>query len=304
MHDLSIVIPTFNTASMTLGCCRAVVASMPESAEVVVSDDGSTDGTAELLARELPSVRVVRLETNGGFAPAANAGIRVATGRIVLLLNSDALPRPGALRAIVEAFDADPRLGVAGAALLNEDGSPQWSGGRTPTLAWMIGVVSGAGHLARLVRGGRDKSSAARQVDWVSGAAMAIRREAWDAAGPLDERFRFYCQDIEICHRASAAGWSVRLVPAAEVVHGMGVTAVGEGDLRHDPAKLWPDLLDWGTRHYGDTWSAFARVTLVATAWGRIGLRSLRGRDDATEKLLRGVRALAGGHRPSSHPGR
>ncbi|MFA6954562.1 MAG: glycosyltransferase family 2 protein [Thermoanaerobaculia bacterium] len=298
MHDLSIVIPTFNTAAMTLGCCRAVFASMPESAEVVVSDDGSTDGTAELLARELPALRVVRLERNRGFAPAANAGIRAATGRIILLLNSDALPRPGALGEIVAAFDADPRLGIAGAALLNEDGSPQWSGGPTPTLAWMIGVVSGAGHLARMFRGRRD-SSTGQTVDWVSGAAMAIRRETWEVAGPLDESFRFYCQDIEICHRARAAGWQIALVQGAEVVHGMGVTAVGEGELRHDPEKLWPDLLDWGSRHYGENWSTFARVALVSVAWTRIALRSLRGRDDATEKLLRGVRALG---RPAPPP--
>jgi len=291
MHDLSIVIPTFNTASMTLGCCGAVVATMPETTEVVVSDDGSSDGTAELIARELPSVRVVRLERNSGFAPAANAGIRAATGRIVLLLNSDARPRPGAIGAILAAFAADPRLGIAGASLFNEDGSPQWSGGPTPTLAWMVGVVSGAGRLARLFRAASGAPST-RAVDWVSGAAMAIRREAWDVAGPLDERFRFYCQDIEICHRASAAGWRVRLLPDAEVVHGMGATAVGEGDLRHDPEKLWPDLLDWGGRRYGETWSTFARPTLVAAAWARIALRSLRGRDDATERLARGARAL------------
>lgn len=298
MRDLSIVIPTFNTASMTLGCCRAVVASMPD-AEVVVADDGSTDGTAELLARELPAVHVVRLDRNSGFATAANAGIRATTGRVVLLLNSDALPRPGALDAILEAFDADPRLGIAGAWLLNEDGSPQWSGGRWPTLAWMIGVVSGAGRLARLFRREADRSET-RAIDWVTGAAMAIRREAWEIAGPLDERFRFYCQDIEICHRAFVAGWRVRLVPDAEIVHGMGITAVGEGELRHDPEKLWPDLLDWGTQCYGETWSSFARVALVTAAWARIALRSLLGVGETTNKLLRGVRALGrrGGDAP------
>src|SRR5258706_13623282 len=193
MPDLSVVIPTFNTASMTLRCCRAVLASMPASSEVIVADDGSTDGTAELLAAEAPGVKIVRLEENRGFAAAANRGVAAAQGRIVLLLNSDAIVQESALRAILAAFD-DPRLGVAGARLLDEDGTPQWSGGAAPTLPWMIGVVSGAGHLARRVR--RDGP---RRIDWVSGAAMAFRREVWEAAGPLSERFRFYCQDIDFC---------------------------------------------------------------------------------------------------------
>src|SRR3954447_364356 len=165
---LSVVIPTFNTASMTNACCRAVLASMPEAAEVIVVDDGSTDGTAELL----PSgVEVVRLDVNRGFATAANRGVTKATGDVILLLNSDAVVQPDALQALLNAFENDPRLGVAGARLLNEDGTPQWSGGRTPTLAWMIAAVSGLGRFARLFRRSDGKPT---QIDWVSGAAMAF----------------------------------------------------------------------------------------------------------------------------------
>src|SRR5437016_7282092 len=98
MPDLSVVIPSFDTASMTLRCCRAVLASMPDGSEVIVADDGSTDGTGALLAREASVVRVVRLEANRGFAAAANRGVAVARGRIILLLNSDAIVEADALR--------------------------------------------------------------------------------------------------------------------------------------------------------------------------------------------------------------
>ncbi|MGZ4808723.1 MAG: glycosyltransferase family 2 protein, partial [Thermoanaerobaculia bacterium] len=124
MTDLSVVIPTFNTASMTLRCCRAVLASIPDSTEVIVADDGSSDDTAALLAREVPAVHVVRLESNRGFAAAANRGVEVSRGRVIVLLNSDAIVEQGALRALLGALNEGD--GVAGAQLLNEDGTLQW----------------------------------------------------------------------------------------------------------------------------------------------------------------------------------
>jgi len=128
-------------------------------------------------------------------------------------------------------------------------------------------------------------------VDWVSGAAMAVRREVWDAAGPLDERFRFYCQDIELCLRARKAGWRVAVVENARVVHAIGGTVAGNEALRHDPERLWPDLLEWGAGYYGRRWSAAARIVLVSVAWMRI-VWSRIFRTEETTTLIRGARAL------------
>lgn len=287
MIELSVVIPTFNTAQMTLRCCRAVLASPPPGSEVIVADDGSTDGTAELLAREAPAVRLVRLESNRGFAPAANRGVAASCGNIVLLLNSDAIVGEDSIVALLAAFAADPKLGIAGARLLNSDRTTQWSGGAAPTLAWMIGVVSGAGHLARLVR---RRANVRREVDWVSGAAMAFRREVWEQAGPLDERFRFYCQDIELCLRARDAGWRVAVIEEARVVHAIGGTVSADSTLHHDPAWLWPDLLVWGGRRYGRRWMLVARIMLMLTATLRIAGRAIRRRDNAP--FVRALNAL------------
>jgi GT2 family glycosyltransferase len=278
---LSIVVPTFNTAAMTLATCRTALDTAPPSTELIVADDASTDNTRELFAAELPNVRVVRLDENRRFAAAANAGVAVARGAIILLLNSDAVVERDSLRALLAAFDAEPSLGIAGARLLNEDGTPQWSGGPVPTLAWLTVLAGGfASFLPR-----RRRAIGGAQHAWVSGAAMAFRRGVFDVAGPLREHYRFYAQDMDFCLRARAAGWNVRVVEEARVVHGGGVTVRQWRDvdeLPHDPALLWPDLLTWGREHHGVAWSTTARLLMIAAALIRITSRRLR------EALLRG----------------
>jgi len=278
--DFSIVIPTFNTAAMTLACCRAAIAAAPAESEVIVVDDGSTDGTCDVLRAEVPEVRIVRLDVNSRFAAAANAGVAVSNGAIILLLNSDTRVDREAPAKLLDAFAADATLGVAGAQLVDADGTPQWSGGPQPTLLWLVVMVSGIAHV--LPRRMRPRGG---DVGWVSGAAMAFRRDAWNDAGPFNETYRFYAQDLELCVRARANGWHVRVIEDARVVHDGGATlrrARHVAELPHDPSLLWLDLLSWGRAHYGRAWAWSARALMFVAAFMRILGRTLR------ELLLRG----------------
>jgi N-acetylglucosaminyl-diphospho-decaprenol L-rhamnosyltransferase len=271
---LSIVIPTFNSAAMTLAACRAARAAASDAAEIIAVDDASTDGTSDVLAAEMPDVCVVQLKTNHRFAGAANAGVAVSRGAIVLLLNSDALVQRDAIAALVAAFDANPHLGIAGARLIGTDGTRRWSGGPMPTLAWLAVLAGGFAPMLPRPHRARD-----RHVAWVSGSAMAFRRAVWDVAGPLSEQYRFYAQDIEFCVRARDAGWTVQIVEDARVVHDGGATVRpwrGVAELPHDPTLLWLDLLTWSRNRHGRAWAASACVLMCVAACVRIAARRAR----------------------------
>jgi GT2 family glycosyltransferase len=259
---LSVVIPTHNTRELTLRCVETLEA---EGTEIVVVDDGGSDGTAEALAAH--DVEVLRQSPAGGFTRAANLGLARARGEILLLLNSDTEVEPGALANLLAAFDRDPELGVAGAALHYPDGSPQWSGGRAPSLLWLFGLTSGLPRLlARLPRYRRVKpvGAAPGSVDWVTGAALAMRRSVWEQVGPLDEGFRFYAQDLDVCLRAGAAGWKVELLPDVRVMHHHGATIGRDASSwgRQNAELLWVDLLRWARKSRGRNWGRRAAFVM------------------------------------------
>jgi GT2 family glycosyltransferase len=284
MSRLSIVIPTHNTRDLTLRCVQTLEAE-GTAVEIVVVDDGGSDDTAEALAVGHPGVQVLRQSPAGGFTRAANLGLARARGEILLLLNSDTEVAPGALSALLAAFGRDPELGVAGAALHYPDGSPQWSGGRAPSLLWLFGLTSGLPRLlARLPRYRRIKPAGAApgSVDWVTGAALAMRRRVWEQVGPLDEGFRFYAQDLDLCLRAGAAGWKVELLPEVRVMHHHGATIGGSGRDpqswgRQNAELLWGDLLRWARKSRGGSWAKRAALAMRFGAALRLLGRGVAG---------------------------
>jgi GT2 family glycosyltransferase len=276
---LSVVIPTHNTRDLTLRCVETLEAE-GTPVEILVVDDGGQDGTAEALAAH--DVEVLRQSPAGGFTRAANLGLARARGEILLLLNSDTEVLPGAFSPLLAAFDRDPELGVAGAALHYPDGSPQWSGGRAPSLLWLFGLTSGLPRLlARLPRYRKVKpvGAAPGSVDWVTGAALAIRRRVWEQVGPLDEGFRFYTQDLDLCLRARAAGWKVELLPDFRVMHHHGATIARDPGSwgKQNSELLWADLLRWAMRSRGGSWGRKAALAMRAGAALRLLGRGLAG---------------------------
>ncbi len=277
---LSIVVPTRDTRALTLRCLATAFADLPAGAELIVVDDGSRDGTAAAVGVEFPTARVLRFDDGRGFTAAANAGLTAASGEILLLLNSDTELPPGTLARFQRAFADDPRLGAAGAELVFPDGRPQWSGGRAPGRRWLFAVASGAAAAAAALPGWRRWRSVGGHggapIDWVPGAAMALRAAAWRAVGPFDEAFRLYAQDLDLCLRLRDAGWRVAVIAGARVVHHGGASVgqmVGATADRRHPEHLWSDLVCVMAKRGGEPAGRSAVRALRAGAGLRVLVR-------------------------------
>jgi len=280
---LSVVVPTHNTRELTLRCLASVQAARAD--EIVVVDDGSRDGTAEAVTARHAGVTLLRSEQARGFSAAVNQGLAAARGELLWLLNSDTeLPEHAAER-VRAAFAADARLGAVGPRLVGADGLPQWSAGRFPTLAWLFAMASGLPAWAstfRLYRARprRARRSAAHEApvaaagvpaDWLTGAALALRRTAWQQVGPLDEGFGFYGQDLDLCRRLWRVGWRVAWLPDLHVLHHGGAT-IGRRDGVLGGAQielLWTDLAREAEKAAGPGHGRRARLAL----WSGSGLR-------------------------------
>jgi len=221
---LSIVIVSFNTRDDLRNCLASIgSAGGTVAREIIVVDNASGDGSAQMVREEFPGVHVLEAGANLGFAAANNMGIRAATGTYVVLLNSDTLVRSGALDTLVACLAALPDIAAVGPRIVDGSGRVELSFGRMisplaefrqKTLVRLHdrGVSWVSAYIQRLSR-------VARRVDWVSGACLMMRRADAFAVGLLDERYFLYGEDVDFCAALRALGKGVLFEPAAEIVH-------------------------------------------------------------------------------------
>ena len=216
--DLDIVIPTWNGRALMERCLEVLLPQLAEGDRVVVVDNGSEDGTAELLSG-LPQVQLVALPHNHGFAPAVNRGIAAGDAPWVVLLNNDALVLDGFLSALRDAAStAEPHVGALAAKMLAEDGRHLDSTGDF-TWAWAKVFARGRGELDT------GQYDARREVFSASGGASAFRRQMLEDTGGFEESFFAYYEDVDLGYRAQWRGWTARFVPEARVSHQMSATS-------------------------------------------------------------------------------
>ncbi|HXW59673.1 MAG TPA: glycosyltransferase family 2 protein [Solirubrobacteraceae bacterium] len=226
--DAAVVVVNYRAAALTERCLASVHADGGElTLEEVIVDNGSGDGSVERLRAALPAARVIALPDNRGFAAGVNAAFAHTSAAVVLLLNPDTEVRPGALVALFERLREHPRSGVLAPLLEGPDGrlAPN-AYRRFPTLfavtiALCVPILYALEHAPALHPDAFSPAAldAGRRPAWVSGAAMAVRRTAYDQAGPLDEGFFLYFEEAEWQSRVARAGWDIEIVPHARVRH-------------------------------------------------------------------------------------
>ncbi len=224
--DVSVVIVSYNTRDVLRRCLTTLDDEARQvPLETLIVDNGSRDGSVEMVAREFPHVRLIQAGKNLGFAAANNVLFRFGQGKYLVLLNSDAFLLPGSLRRALDRMEAEPNTGLGGGRLIGEDGSWQPSARLFPSVFNDFLSLTGLAHRFRKSRffGRADRTWAdplqETDTDWVPGAFSIVRSSVLDEIGGFDESFFLYYEEVDLCRRIRAAGYAVRYWPDVVVVH-------------------------------------------------------------------------------------
>jgi len=284
--SLSVVIPVWNQRDLVRACLRSVLeatSGLAES-EVIVVDDASSDGAAELVEEEFPGVRLLRNEAGRGFAHTANRGMARARGELLLLLNSDTELARADLEGLIGFLEEHPDYSGAAPRLLNPDGTtqraclafPSW---RTPLFfgtpleRWWPSSPELRRYFQRELDYTRDFD-----VEQPPAAAWLLRRSAWREVGELDERLELFFNDVDWCRRLAAIGGRLRFLAGCTVLHHGGASTAGRSDF---VSRWHTDRLRYVAKHHGALAKGFTKLCVswaFADWWAAALLRRLRGR--------------------------
>jgi len=290
---LSVVIVNWN-AGEYLPRCLASIYEQDIDLEVILVDNASTDRSERKAKEMFPQIRLIQMGENRGYSAGCNAGIKEAKGEFILILNPDTVVLPGAFAKLLKFARENPRAGIIGPQMIGFDGKVQMSCRRFPS--YETGLFRGT-FLERLMPRSRTLSryllsswdhSTPREVDWVSGAAMFLRREFLKEGGLFDETFYMYCEDIDMGMRAREFGWKVMYCPYAKIMHRIG----GSSDKRVIPMLVKFHLSHYlfFRKHWGWRTSFIGEALLVVGLIARTFLLILKNRYDVFLNFIRGIR--------------
>ena len=271
---LTAIVVNYNTRDLLHRCIsdlRSSARAAGASLQLVVVDNASRDGSADLLMRDFADCEIVFNDTNVGFGRANNQALPLVRGRYLLLLNTDAFVAPDSIGTTVRYLDEHPRCGLLGVRLIGRDGSLQPSCRYFPT-PWneFLARTGLAGYLpaVRMVDDMTWDHGSARECDWVPGCYYLVRKSVINQVGLFDPRFFLYYEEVDHCRAVKAAGWQVMFFAGTTVVHIGGESARADAELTRagsqiDALQIESGLL-YHRKHYGK--SGVAALMMLTTA--------------------------------------
>lgn len=273
------VLLNYRTPEMTLRAATAALADLDAmGGELVIVDNASGDGSEDMLRREVDvrgwheggRVRVIGSPVNGGFGAGNNIGIRAMLSDggapdYVYILNSDAFPDAGSIRALIDHLEATPDAGIACSHVRGEDGQTHTTAFRFPSIAGEFEGAARLGAVSRLLSHARvvlPQPGITQQVDWSAGASMMLRRSMLDDIGLFDETFFLYFEETDLCLRAARAGWWCWYVPQSRVVH-IGSVSTGMKTKSRMPQYWYDSRRHYFIKNYGRVYAACALLAHV-----------------------------------------
>ncbi len=312
MRDLSIVIVSWNVRDLLDACLASLQRarlslfgmddSLP-SAEIIVVDSDSSDGSVDMVRESYPAVQVLPQSQNLGFSRCNNIGLAKASGRFILLLNPDTEVQPDAIGALMDYLNAHPDAGIIGPHTLNSDGSHQSTRRRFPTIwtgifesTWLAGFAPAG--VERAYRMLDTSNSDLLDVDWVQGSALMLRRDVYRAIGGLDEAYTMYSEELDYCRRAKRAGWRVVYHGKALITHHGGQSSQQAAE--HTQIHFHTSKLRYFRKHHGTAAYALLRTLLLAQFGWQLTFESLKGalghkRDLRTQRVRHYWKVLRSG---------
>jgi len=285
---LSIVLVCWNNKAYLDPCLKSLYdTGMRNSFDIVVVDNGSTDGSQKMLAEKYPQVKLIQNDSNLGLGKASNQGIDATRGRYILLLNNDTIVNGAAFDDMVDFLDQHPRTGAVGGKILNPDGSTQCCYYNFSTLWEEFLIASRLGEKFRPGYPAVMNGDEVRPVDWLTSACLMVRRATLDEVGLLDENYFIYGDEVDLQYRIMKAGWDIHYLPQATTIH-----YGGRSMTRWPRRKLvYRGKLLFYKNHYGVIKTSLLRVMLGIISFGKMLLWSivylLPGKRDVAGKEIR-----------------
>ena len=270
--DLSIILVCWNNKEYLDPCLESLYdTGMKNSFDVIVVDNGSTDGSQQMLAEKYPDVKVIQNDENVGLGRASNQGIDATRGKYVLLLNNDTIVDGASFDVMIDFLNANPKVGAVGGKVFNPDGTVQTCYNYFSTFQEEFLVATRLGKLLRRGYPAVVDAEDVKSVDWMTSACLMVRRSALDEVGLLDEDYFIYGDEADLQYRIKKAGWEIYYLPQATIIH------YGGRSMTRWPRRrmVYRGKMLFYKKNYGPIQTLLLRIMLASLSIMKLGMWSL-----------------------------